>query len=517
MPFTAIFLPLLVAYGVTLWWCVERWNAPTQYFAHCWLVPLVAAAILWFRRAQWRSVPRRTDRGGLWLLVPGLVLHLAGALLMVDSWSAASLVLTVPGAAWLALGRERLRGLWPVLWLVLFVVPTPIYVEGRAAFELKEIAVEGGVAVANVFGAGIERRGDLLLASGVPGSLWVADACGGLRSLLAMLTLAYCVAFFTGKAHWPRRAGLLLLAPLLAIGANVARIALLCGLLRGFGVEFAQGTGHDLANVVEWLALLAMLFGVDVLLSRLTPAAAALPSTPPSTGVATPLAAPASPALAPGAGLRRYAWPLWGLAAPFLLLSLYRPAPGPTDRAEALPAQLAGYTLWPRDAAAEAAFREALPRWRELLGTRDFVHRQYRDQRGWPIYLTALFHDTNWKSVHPPRICIEGSGMDIEVDDLVRAQGFAADAWISRIVAKRRRDGARFVTLSLFGAGDWVSGDYWDFTWHHLPRALLRANVSGFLLRVETPIAPGENDRAAAGRCSVFLQALLPVAQAQLR
>lgn len=514
MPFTAIFLPLFVAYGATLWWCVERWNAPTQYFAHCWLVPLVAAAVVWQRRASWRAAPRRTDPRGWWLLGPGLGLHLAGALLMVDSWSAASLVLTVPGAAWLALGRERLRGLWPVLWLVLFVVPTPIYVEGRAAFELKEIAVEGGVAVANVFGAGIERRGDLLFANGVPGSLWVADACSGLRSLLAMLTLAYCLAFFTGAARWPRRAGLLLLAPALAIGANVARIALLCGLLRGVGVEFAQGTGHDLANVAEWVALLAMLFGVDVLLTRVVPS----PSPSPSPLAPASAPAPASPpvALAP-AGLRAFARPLWALAFPLLWLSLFRPAPGTNDRAESLPPTIAGYTLWPRDAKAEAAFREALPRWRELLGTRDFVHRQYRDPRGWPIYLTALFHDTNWKSVHPPRICIEGSGMDIEVDDLVRAQGFADDVWLSRIVAKRRSDGVRFVTLSLFGAGDWVSGDYWDFTWHHLPRALLRANVSGFLLRVETPVAPGESDRAAAGRCSVFLQGLLPMAQAQLR
>ena len=67
----------------------------------------------------------------LFVFSPALLLHAAGAALMVDSWSAASLVLAVPGAAWLALGRARLAGLWPALWLVLFAVPTPIYVEGR--------------------------------------------------------------------------------------------------------------------------------------------------------------------------------------------------------------------------------------------------------------------------------------------------------------------------------------------------------------------------------------------------
>ena len=62
----AVFVPLLLCYAVTLWWCVERWNAPTQYFAHCWLVPVVAAIVTFRRRARWRAVPRAVDRRGWW-------------------------------------------------------------------------------------------------------------------------------------------------------------------------------------------------------------------------------------------------------------------------------------------------------------------------------------------------------------------------------------------------------------------------------------------------------------------
>ena len=142
-PFLCVFLPLLLAYVTALQWCVDRWNAPTEYFAHCWLVPLVGALVVWLRRKSWQTRPRATDLRGLWLLVPGLMMHFAGAALMIDSWSASSIVLTLPGAALLALGAARLRGLWPVLLLVLFASPMPIYVEGRMAFVLKEIAVEG--------------------------------------------------------------------------------------------------------------------------------------------------------------------------------------------------------------------------------------------------------------------------------------------------------------------------------------------------------------------------------------
>lgn len=499
-----LWLPLLVAYAPTLRWCVERWNAPTQYFAHCWLLPPLAAWLLWQRRATWRQQPGAVDRRGLWLLLPGLVLHLAGALLMVDSWSAASLVLTVPGAAWFALGRARLRGQWPVLGLVVFVVPAPMFVEGRLAFLLKEIAVHGGSWLGNGLGADVVRRGDHLQPNGLDGALYVADACSGLRSLLAMLTMAYCLAFFTGSARVVRRLVLLLAAPLLAVLANTLRIAALCLLARWAGVPFAEGTGHSLANVAEWVSLLLLLLALDALLSRCWGATAP---------VAPPTMAPAVTA-APLRGWRTAAV-AWPLALVLAWLSVHRPLPTHTERAASLPDQVAGFTLVPRTAEEEAKFQRDLPRFCELLGTRDFVWRAYRATDGGLVRVVALFHDANWKSVHPPRICIEGSNMDIEQDDLVRT-------WVdgpiaSRIVARSRDDGWRYVTLSVFGTSTWSHGDYWRFTWHHLPRALLRQNESGFLLRAEAPIRPGESDAAAAARAGRFLRAMLPIAQERVR
>ena len=49
-PFLCVFLPLLLAYATALLWCADRWNAPTEYFTHCWLVPFVGAMVVWFRR-----------------------------------------------------------------------------------------------------------------------------------------------------------------------------------------------------------------------------------------------------------------------------------------------------------------------------------------------------------------------------------------------------------------------------------------------------------------------------------
>ena len=513
IPFVAVFLPLLVAYGATLQWCVDRWNAPTQYFAHCWLVPFVGAFVVWQRRAAWRAAPRAVDARGLWLLVPGLLLHAAGASLMVDSWSAASLVLTVPGAAWFALGAERVRPLWPVLWLVLFLVPLPMYVEQRFAFELKEMAVRAGASLANGLGADVVRSGDRLLPRGLPGSLWVADACGGLRSLMATLTLAYCLAFFTGGRSWTRRVVLLAAAPLLAIGANTVRIAVLCLLARAYGVPFAEGTGHDLANAAEWIALVLALLLLDRLCSRRD----RVPGPAPDAG-AVPVPALAAPAAGPVGSLRVAGIALWIVAPLLLAWSLHRPGGAATARAQALPGELAGFVEQPREPAAQARFERDLPRFRELLGTGDFVWRRYRAPDGTFVNVTAVFHDANWKSVHPPRICIEGSNMTIAADDVVPAPWLAPGVTAGRIVAQSRADGGTWVTLSVYGTRDWLSGDYWDFTWHHLPRAIVRASMSGFLLRVESRVLTGGHDDldAAEARCRAVLTALVPAARGVL-
>lgn len=501
----AVFLPLLVAYAVALRWCAERYNAPTEYFAHCWLLPFVGALAVWSRRRRWAQQPRVVDARGWLLLGPALALHFAGALLMIDSWSAASLVLAVPGAAWLALGRARLAGLWPALWLTALAVPAPMYVEGRLAFELKEVAVVGGSAFANLLGADVVRQGDRLLPTGLEGSLFVADACSGLRSLLAMLTLAYCLAFFTGPAGRLRRVVLLLAAAPLAVLANVLRIASLCLLARWVDVPFAEGAGHTVANGVEWVALLVTLLATDRWLSRRAAPAAAAAS------------APAVPAAEGARSLRGPAVTLWLLAPALLWLSAYRPFGAQDGRAEQLPAAVAGFALQPRDEEEQRAFEAALPRWQELLGTRDFVWRRYRDDEKRLISVVALYHDTNWKSVHPPRICIEGSNMQILRDDFVDAPWLAPGVQVSRIQAQSRADRWSYVTLSVFGTKDWLSGDYWDFTLYHLPRALLRANESGFLLRVESPIYSGETPADAEARCATFLGALLPSARSLLR
>lgn len=268
----SVFAPLLIAYVGALWWVVESWMIPESYYSHGPLVPLLMAFMFWRDRATWGARSARPDGRGWWLLGPGLALHLAGAALTIDSLSAFSLVLTVPGAAWLALGRARLRGQWPTLWLLGFAVPMPMFLTGRVAFELKELAVGAGLQFGNMLGLGAHRDGPNLFVPGQLHPLVVEDPCGGLRSLLALLTLGYVVAFFLGSRRGLRPYVLLAVAGPLAVAVNMLRIVGLCFAAKWWGVEVATTSAHDVLNVGEWFVALLLLIGLDRLISRERPA-----------------------------------------------------------------------------------------------------------------------------------------------------------------------------------------------------------------------------------------------------
>lgn len=265
--FGLLFLPLILAYSSTLCWIWDSWMLPDSYYSHGPLLPLVAAFLIWHRRASWSAEPQVSDRRAWLLLAPGLLLHAAGAALTVDSISAFSLVFSVPGVVWLAIGAKRMRCLWPVMGLVPFAVPMPMFVTGRAAFELKEFALSRALEVANLFGAGVSRSGSSVVVAGVPGAMEVADPCSGLRSLVALTTLGYCVAFFVSRQQGRRRWLLVLAAVPIAVLANVMRIAGICLLARSHGVVTATHGGHDLLSAGAWLFALAALLVLDALLA----------------------------------------------------------------------------------------------------------------------------------------------------------------------------------------------------------------------------------------------------------
>ena len=92
-------------------------------------------------------------------------------------------------------------------------------------------------------------------------------------------------------------------------------------------------------------------------------------------------------------GLWKHAIPLWLVAPWLLLLSAFPPQVESRDRARFLPRHI-GRFVYAQDHLITADQRA-------MLGTDDARTLEYRAGPGQVVYLTKVFHDANWKSVHP--------------------------------------------------------------------------------------------------------------------
>lgn len=207
-------------------------------------------------------------------------------------------------------------------------------------------------------------------------------------------------------------------------------------------------------------------------------------------------------------GLGPHAVVLWLLAPALLWLAVDRPRGGDTHRAARLPERLGRFAI--------EVDRPITDELAESFGTNDAVWRRYAANDGF-VDVVVVYHDANWKSVHAPDTCLRGSNMTLVEDGPFETTIDGAVRSVGRLRLDSFEYPEDYLSLYAYVAPpDFVSGSYADFVWHHAPRALLRASLSGCLVRAETWIAGGDV-AAAEARCADVLAAAVEHARGLLR
>jgi exosortase len=150
-------------------------------------------------------------------------------------------------------GVRQLRHWWLPAALLLLSVPLPSVVIGSLALPLQLQASQFGAAL-------LESRHVPVVLSGnvihLPGrSLFVTEACSGLRSLTSLLALGVLIGGLWLRSPW-LRLGLVLLAVPIAMFLNGVRI-----FITGFLTYFVNpALGEGLMHYTEGWALFAVAF-----------------------------------------------------------------------------------------------------------------------------------------------------------------------------------------------------------------------------------------------------------------
>ncbi len=242
---------------------------------HTLVIPGIAASFIWMRRKELLAEPFRPAWAGLPILIAGVALYILctfGPMRVALHHNARgfSFGISLFGLVLLLFGWRAMRWLWfPIAYVVVFGQTVTDRILNVVTFKLQDISVRGADVVLNLIGIDTDRAGNTLTVwrDGVPHPLNVAEACSGMRMLLAFLALGVAIAYTGLKRPW-QRAALVLLGVPVAVAVNVLRVTTL-GILSLFDVEMAAGEFHHLVGLVWLVPALFIFLGILWVLRRM--------------------------------------------------------------------------------------------------------------------------------------------------------------------------------------------------------------------------------------------------------
>jgi len=280
-----VLISLLVLTGCLTWalWPVlidmnGRWEGDPRY-AHGYLVPMFALAMLWMRRSRlpWLKLAgegakivdlpepepatkpklRPTTSGTWWGIVfvgLGAAVQLVGGYYRIGWIEGFALLPYLAGFALLLGGWPALDWAWLSIAFLVFMIPLPWRVENALGPPLQSMATAGSTYVLQTLGLMAFSEGNIIQLNDA--RIGVVEACSGLSMLITFIALSTAAALVVRRPLLDKIVLVLSSIPV-ALLANIARIVM-TGILHDLvGGHFATNFYHDLAG---WFMIPLALF-----------------------------------------------------------------------------------------------------------------------------------------------------------------------------------------------------------------------------------------------------------------
>jgi exosortase len=246
-----------------------EWNR-LGYYAHGYLVPVVALWAASAKRGLLSTLPSERDRRGLLVLGLGVALNLVGTLASTLWLQGLAVTLAVASAVIFLRGIAWARVLSFPIGFLLFMVPLPDALMTPTIAKLQIFVSTAAVWILHGMGMPILREGNVILLPGGE-SLFVAEACSGITSIVTLLSLGVFLAYFTERSL-ERRAVLVAAVVPIAMLANLLRVLGTVLAARAYGADAAtEGSIHDSAGMLVYVLACLALIGIGRLMRLLKP------------------------------------------------------------------------------------------------------------------------------------------------------------------------------------------------------------------------------------------------------
>ncbi|MBI2423879.1 MAG: exosortase/archaeosortase family protein [Candidatus Hydrogenedentes bacterium] len=257
-----------VIYGRESGEMLYNWNMTDSYYSHGFLIPIISFFFVWRSRGELAQLERRPSVLGLVLIAVSGIGLLISNFLGFGIFIQLSMVPMIAGLVLAFLGRDYLRTLWFPIFFLLFMIPLPPSATQAIVLNIKLLATEGAVQLAQLLTYPMIRDGSFVHFGN--DKVLVGEVCGGLRSLIALLAFGTLMAYIS-KTRLSAKIIILLISGPIAIVSNIIRIMFLCVVGYHFGSEYAVGTLHDISGIGIFAVAFAMLFTAEALLRKYLP------------------------------------------------------------------------------------------------------------------------------------------------------------------------------------------------------------------------------------------------------
>ena len=241
---------------------LEWWHDPEA--THGLFVALLSLYVTWERRRQWTRAILSPSHWGLPVLLGGLTLLILGSLGAELFLMGVSLPIVLTGLIIYLLGRHHLQILAFPLGFSLLMVPLPSMVVKALTLPLQLLAARMGTWALELLAIPVYREGTIIFFP--RSALEILEACSGIRSLAALVTLAIILAYVRRRPTW-HAVCLALLAVPITLVANALRIWGTGLVAYRYGTEAAEGFYHAFGGWVVFGIALTLLVMVSILLS----------------------------------------------------------------------------------------------------------------------------------------------------------------------------------------------------------------------------------------------------------
>lgn len=243
-----------------------------ENWTHGFIIPLFSLYLLYSRRRELAAAPRGSSVWGLVAAIVALIGQVGSEFFLRNHYiTQINMLIMLLGLVLYLCGWKVLRLAWLPIAFLFFALPIPGRIYTAIAYPLQVLAAKCSYLILSLFGVVIhaaQSKLEIISVSGQKYPLVVAEACSGVRSLMAFGALAVAMAYLQDRPAWQRIVFALMIVPI-ALACNVLRVTITCAMHVIDKPELGSKFMHEFTGMLMLIPALALLWLVGKLLEKL--------------------------------------------------------------------------------------------------------------------------------------------------------------------------------------------------------------------------------------------------------